>query len=416
MQSGKFTVKIILKGVESAFDNADIIELNIVEDIFSWCMCGSIIFYDKMGFTELLEITGKDPIIVMWEEEGIKREKIFLIYNYDKIIEEISIDSSVTKVMWYFIEPVYMSLTNRKYSKAWNKNISNSTIIKDISKNYLNIDTNNFKKFEEVVEYTDNFYIPYWTPAESLRWIMHRSSGSESLLPGYLFYSNTLGNNFVTLETLVRNTDRERDLFGKKIRYIFSGAGEDYNKILSWYVDPPDMISFKYLSGSIKHGYISNGKYLLSNRYTYDDAINKYSLLGKTSLFPDISEPSTNVTLEAETDEKIIDNLFYDEFIRRYSKQFAVGLVVKGHTRRYAGMIIDVLWKSADAKRKTHKMYEGLYLVRSITHQFTSGLNVTPPYRQLMICVKTGYNTIEDTMLKRTKKGKNITDIYVSKG
>jgi hypothetical protein len=374
-------------------------------------MTGSLLFYDKTGWSEILEITENVPVIVLWEEEGIQREKIFIIYDFNKIVEESYMNSGINKTMWYLIEPTFMTLTNKKYSKSWGEGVLNSEIINEISKNMLNIE--NFEKFENTVETTDNFYMPYWTPAESIQWLMKRSSGETSMRSGYTFFSNSNGYNFITLETLNNDTERERDSAGENVKYIFSGTGDGFNQVLSWYINPPDMMSFKYLGGATKLGYDFKTKDIIEKQYTYKEAIDKYSIFGGSSLFPDISNKNASFTYTADSSEKVIDNLFYDDFIHKYMKQFSVGIVLIGHTRRYAGMIIDISWRSSDEVRKTHKMYEGLYIVRSITHQFTAGVNVTPIYRQLMICMKAGYEMVESKNLVKTNK--RISDSYLLK-
>lgn len=409
---GKYSVKLIRNGEEMEFAQDDIIEVNITEDIFSLCMMGSMRFYDKIGYTEILEVTGVDQVAIVYAEEGITIKKLFLIYDFRSVTEESQLAAaSINITTWYLIEYPFIALTAKKYSKSWGENVKGHTIIRDICKNMVGI--TDFARFEDTNEVFNNFYMPYWTPAESIKWIMKRCSGLSSQLPGYLFYSNGNGINFTTLETLVKDKVREKNNDGSLAKYIFSGGSDSFNKVLEWNLNPPDMHSNKFLSGSIKHGFDSTTKELLKKEYTYKDTVQKYSLLGNTTLFTDISDSKTNVTIDGEPSIKFLDNIYQGEFIKRYSKQFAANFIMRGHTRRYAGMLIDVLWKSVSSTRITHKMYEGLYLVRSITHQFTNGTVVSPSYRQLMVCLKTGYTNVDDKRL--LKSGKVISDVQITK-
>jgi hypothetical protein len=414
--NGKFSV--LLKRGESKeselmFDPSDIIELNIVEDIFNYCMSGSLIFYDKLGWTEQLEIVGFDPIIVIYKESDVEVKKMFIVYHYEAIVEELQQSTGVKKAKWYLVEPIFNTLINKKYSKAWGENKKGSDIVKDICKNILEVDDKSYKNFEETKEKFDNFYIPYWTVSEAINWISCRCSGSKSDLPGYLFYSNSQGINFVTIDSLFTSSTREKNEDGTTIKYKMAGLNDDTNKILNWYVNPPDITSLKYLCGSTKIGYDFENKEIINQSHTYKDMINKYHIFGKTTLFRDISDTNTNINIVCEDTPDILNNLILHDFILRYIRQLSVGIVVRGESTRYAGMIIDVEWKSTNEQNITDKMMEGLYLVKSITHQFTTGTNVTPPYRQLLTCIKAGYGKTEGGQLMEQVKDKTITDKYV---
>lgn len=415
--NGKFTIGLKRgegEGNELMFDPSDIIELNLVEDIFNYCMTGNLIFYDKLGWTEQLEIVGFDPVIVIYKESDVEIKKMFIVYNYEAIVEEAQLTTGIKKAKWYLVEPIFNTLMNKKYSKSWGENKKGSEIIKDICKNILEIDDKSYKNFEETNETFNNFYIPYWTPSEAIRWISCRCSSEKSKLPGYLFYSNSQGINFTTVESLFTNSIREKNDDESTIKYKMTGLTDDTNKILNWYVNPPDITSIKYLCGSTKIGYDFNNKEIINQTNTYKEMINKYHIFGKTTLFRDISDTNTNIMTLCEDEPEKLNNLILHDFILRYIRQLSVGIVVRGESSRYAGMIIDIEWKSSNEKNITDKMMEGLYLVKSITHQFTTGTDVTPPYRQLLTCIKAGYGKTEGGQLMTQSKDKVITDIYVN--
>jgi hypothetical protein len=74
---GNFAVKLIRGTEEITLDVEDIIELNLVENIFNFCMSGSMTFYDKVGWTEYFEAVGFDPIAIIWQESRIQKKKLF---------------------------------------------------------------------------------------------------------------------------------------------------------------------------------------------------------------------------------------------------------------------------------------------------------------------------------------------------
>jgi hypothetical protein len=166
------------------------------------------------------------------------------------------------------------------------------------------------------------------------------------------------------------------------------------------------------IKGGRRLGYDFESKSLLDKSYTYKTAIEKYTVLGKKTLFPDYSDTETNIILEGDDDPTILLNMNNDDFIKRYSKQMALIINVEGHERRYAGMMIDVIWPSIKKEHYFNKGMEGLFLVKSITHQFSS--RSTPPYRQKMVLLKTGYTDSDSGLLMKSEKT-NISTVQKRK-
>jgi len=396
-EEGKFTVKIISPDLgDLSIGNEDIHLFEMIEDIFSVCMVGKLMFFDRIGSIEQLPITGNEVVTITYGEN--ETTKTFIIYDFKKIHQGSSLTgSAMTMIEMYLVEPIHLTLTQHKYSISW-KDKKISVIVKDICKNMCSI--TQFKNFEEPKEIIPYFYMAYWTPLEALKWLLKRSSGSISGKSGYLLYSNTQGMNCTTIETLFTNTKFEKDE-STIAKYVFTDTDnvDSENKILSYSIEPINYQSLSYLSGGHKLGYDFETKSLLDLSYTYSEIISKYTMMGKKTLFQDISSENSQITLEGDNDINILKNIAYGEFIKRYSKQFAVLMMVRGHDRRYAGMMIDIPWKSVSDTEVLHKLYEGKFLVKSITHQFSS--KTKPYFRQLIVAIKTGYTDADNKALHK---------------
>ena len=378
-------------------ENDLITYFEMIEDIFSVSMVGKVTFLDKSGAVELLPITGNEIISITYGENETTRT--FIIYDFKKIHQgNDQYASSQTAIEMYFVEPFYLALTQHKYSVSW-KDKKISDIISDICTNMLAIYVTNSEDTNEILPY---FYMPYWTPLEALKWLIPRGSGVTSGTAGYLFYSNTKGMNYHTMETLFKSKNYEKSGDGSISKYVFADTDNlaNPNKILSWSINPIDLQSISYLSGGHKLGYDSSTKSFLDFEYTYSDIISKYTMMGKKTLFFDISNDNSQYYLEGDNDMELLKNLAYHEFITRYSKQFAVSMMVRGLDQRYAGMIIDIPWKSSIEREIKHKMYEGKFLVKSITHQFSGKMQ--PTYRQLIVAIKTGYTEADTNILHKS--------------
>jgi hypothetical protein len=267
-----------------------------------------------------------------------------------------------------------------------------------------------FDEFEQTAEELPYFYMPYWTPLEAIQWLSMRASGMETGTAGYVYYQTPYDVNFVTLEKLFQSKTVELAPDGTVLPYVPFTSGRDRtalttnykNTILGWKMSPVDMSAFGVIKGGHKLGYDFSKKLLIDQSYTYAKAIPLYTMLGKKTLFPDVSDDTMRYTLEGDSNTKILDNMYYNDFIRRYSKQFAFIATVDGSDDRYAGMMVDLQWPSAVDTEFGHKSLRGLYLVKSITHQF-SGM-MQPPYRQVMVLLKNAYEDSYSTTLMNSSK------------
>ena len=274
--NGNVVVKLKVGDTESdelSFSVEDIIELNVVEDIYDFCMSGNITFYDRTGWTELIEhVGGIYPLVIMWkneDEEFVK--KMFSIYHTEPIIEESQLETAITKQKWYFLEPTFSSFTTKRYSKSWGEEESASTIFEDIFKNFIGYEsTSKFVYNETPNEKFDNFSMLNWTPAESIKWLKERCSGSSSKMAGYLFFNNSLGSNFVTLPYLFEQ-EKAKNKREEKNTYVFGSSNDNLNRIFGWWVDPPKKIDEQYLGGGISYGYDFDGKSIKEQRFLYTD-------------------------------------------------------------------------------------------------------------------------------------------------
>lgn len=427
---GNFSVSLVIAGKYLIqIENNDIIELCIFEDIYDFCMTGYITFVDKIGHLEVLENNGGSiPLRIEWKESSPESEpvsKTFIVYYPEIIVSESQLDTGMKRVKWYFMDNMYTALTNkRQHSKvSWGINVKGSTIIEQLSKDIPGLeDRTKFKQFEETETSFNLFCTQNRTIAESIIWIKKRCKSTAGNA-GYLFYNNSLGTNFVTMQTLINSKEREKDDQGNVLKYSFSGVDDSTNKILHWSLSPPENMEMNYLGGQTTIGYNENGKKIEEVPFVYKDMFSRgkndfgvepidFGGTANALSLTDISNTKSHVTVESEPDPVKMYNLLTHNFISRYMLLNKANIVVRGNSSRYAGMIIDIDWKSSDPNAMTDKMMEGLWVVKSITHQFIPR-GVSPPYRQLLVCIKPGYNQIESdkTMTNGIEKGIGSTSI-----
>lgn len=396
--AGQNAISVRLKTIKSEINiGLDyIFELYFIEDITKAFHSGKLVFQDKYGILESDSITGQELVYVLL---GVEKQVqyVFQIYSIDEVSPMSQSEEGTTFAVYelHLVSLEYTKLYQNKYSRSWQQE-KISTIIKDIYTKMIDSEVK-WKHFEETKEKID-FCMPYWTPMESINWLMRRASGSESGTAGYLLYQNNEGMNFATIEKLLRNSgDIEKDANGTA-KYMFEVKNSLYeNKILEWKLTGVDRQSEYMLQGGTNYGFDPITKQLIEVKYTYKDVMKKYTMQGKKTLFPDISSSTVRGQNFGDSDFELLKNIGYSDMIKRYITQFQVKLIVRGHERRHAGMLAEIDWPSTKRQNKKHKQYNGKYLITTIVHQYQKG--ITPEWRQNVTLVKTAYDDSDFTQL-----------------
>lgn len=385
---------------------SNIKELYFIEDIFSYSMTGKIVFNDDVGILEHGPLTGNETIHIEYGIEELKTI-VFRIHKMQRI-KQLSggATGTLNQIEIILVHNIFDSLNYLKFSKSW-KNKKIHEIVYDISDKMLGVKSWNQKEnTNETLEY---FYMPYWTPATALKWLLKRATGIKNNEAGFLFYESTNPKgvnsptvNFVTLETLLKEAPL-LDI-GDDGTYVHESLGSAYiSKILKWDVSGIDRFSVKDLGGSTLLGFDNKTKNFVEREMTYDDMLNHQTILGKKTLYPDISEPRTHFINMHENEEKIMKNMYEGKWEKLYAHQQVMGFDVMGHEERYCGTVIKVHWAGKDdSPTGTNKNYSGLYLIKSITHYFNP--EIFPNFRQRLMCIKNGYKNSDLPLLVNSKK------------
>jgi hypothetical protein len=217
--------------------------------------------------------------------------------------------------------------------------------------------------------------------------------GSESGQPGYLFYSNSVGFNLVTLSTLLDSGKNTVD----PQKYIFAathtGRYFEENRILSGKMFPPSNQAIAYLGGMTTMSPKFEGKDMRELNDTGNLALTKFksNFHGSTNLYGNLANTINNLSMIGG-EYSTMNNFYRDSWIKKYMKQLQMEIVVKGHVKRYAGMLIDLEWIGLNPNNE-NKMYKGRYLIKSIQHMFIP--TGQPMYKQILRITKTSF---EDTV------------------
>ena len=382
----------------------DIEMLYFIEDIFSFSMVGQLIFNDHKGILEFGPFTGNETITIIYGQDN-DIIKTFNVLKISSITQQGQTKGySKSSIELFFVDPMYIVLTNYQFSKSW-KNQKISKIINDISTNFLGVET--WGEVEETKEELEYFYLPQtWKLNTSISWLLKRASGLESGQPGFCYFTNSKGMNLVTLEKLLSQKKLMTISDDDSGVYVFEDINPYlYNKILSWKISGSSMNTLDIMSGGVRFGYNSHEKNLIKNEYEYRDIIKDHTILGKHALFPNISESRMKHINYGETNTELIDNITKSSWIKQYNKQQMISIICRGNEERYAGGMIHINWPSDNDDEIYNKGRSGKYLIKSITHSFNG--NRPNHYSQNIVLIKNGYEEIDMKLLEKSTK-KNL--------
>jgi hypothetical protein len=400
-------VMIVTEKQPIILNNADVNELYFIEDIAKFCLVGTITFNDRYNLIQYGPFTGNEKIAIIYSVGDKSRELIFDIWKVGKI-QQIGTgirEESENLITMQFVDPFYTGFSLRKYSRSW-ANEYYSNIMSDILNNMVYFKSAGKPLNIEQSSNRTDFIIPYWTPQTAIRWLMRRAKGSQSGTSGYLCFNNTQNgftHNLVTMNYLLSDLGNTIDT----TRYSFNKAEISAdNKILEWWLSGIDKNSAGVLRGGVWKGFDFSTKKLLNHEFVYSDGVDDTMCLGRYSLYNQIDDTNSSITMMGDNSDDLLDSISFNDWTKRYNNQQILNIIVEGHERRFAGQMIEIEWPSEQRNLgdfvKKNNMFEGKYLIKSITHSFSPG--GTFPYRQRLVLIKNAYNNIDSEILYKAKK------------
>jgi hypothetical protein len=408
-----FDVMIITEKNQLVLNNSDIMELYFIEDIFKFCLTGTMTFNDRYNVIEYGPFTGNEKIAIIYSVgDDRERELVFDIWKVGRIqgIGTGMREGGENLITMHFVDPFYTGFSLRKYSRSWS-NEYYSNIMKDILNNMVYFKATSSKFNIEQSSNKTDFIMPYWTPQTSLRWLMRRAKGKQSGTSGYLCYNNTKDNfshNLYTMNYLLQDQGKTLD----PVKYVFQDkdvSGE--NKILEWWISGIDRQSLSSIRGGRWRGNDFSTKKMLDFEQVYSEGADATTCLGRTTLYSQIDDLHSTSLMVGENSNENLETVAYNDWAKRYNMQFIMNIIVQGNEKRYAGQHIEIVWPSARknvGSDPSNSLLKGRYLIKSITHSFSPG--GTYPYRQRLVLIKNAYNAIDSKVLYPAKKPNVFSD------
>jgi len=395
--SGAISVVITdSSGNQYNIDAGSISTLYFIEDVLSFCITGKVKFTDYGGIIEIGNFWGyqqEELSIEYGLPKSSKVKKNFKVYKIDKQLPTQTrlVVNNVYEIT--FVSELYYQWHFKQYSRSF-KDMKTSDIMKHIMKHMVEGEFFNIEESNERIEY---FYTGLKSPAENFKFLMERSTGVKSGKAGYLCFENMDGYNLVTLPNIMNSSvDVMEPSEGDNVRYWFDTENlYMFNKVETFDRLGVDNSSMQQLSGGNRLGYDILRKKNILKTYTYKDSRNKFkdNLLGNPE-YPLLDPKITGrerFLKTGENDEIFMDNIYYNNWIKQYSAQQLIMLYVKGHEKRKAGGVIDIVWPSI-RKGKNNLNFTGKYFVKSVIHYLFNDTDTL--YSQKLVLMKNAYDGV----------------------
>ena len=401
---------VVIKGgkEETVLDNNDIYHVRLFEDIYSYSKTIHIVTKDTKALHEMLPIVGDEKVIVSYESlvglSGYSTKEF--TFNILKINVDNYHDKNRHVVEIFGVDANYKKLHSwvhtRSYSDAC---YTYMDIARYILETIGEIEIGEFENCPETLQY---FYNGLKTPIQCTKWLSSRCTSDATGVPGYVYYSCTRDSgtdlfNVISLETLLQQGPSMPP--GDSLYMVRSHNEYHINNIISYTINRPDKQNMRKLYGAYSLCWDIKRKKYIKVDLSYQEALTKFTCLGSKSLFAitddtdiQIYKPHLNIN---EDDEEILKNIYYSDWVKRYCLQQTIQCTLEGHSDRYAGGMIEIKWPSADDDIQVDPNMVGLFLVKSITHQWTPLSK--PVYLQKMVLIKNGYHESDPGLFPAAK-------------
>lgn len=183
---------------------SNITKMNVYRDIFGVFMSATISFTDAAGYVEKLPLTGNEMVRIKFQTPGTDVEREFEFYIYSirqkersgpEAKEIVTIDLCSLEMIANGLSRISRSVVGKQCNIV--KNIWDEQFAPLGKQLYVEPCTTEIK-----------MVIPSWKPVETFCWLSNTAVSLGNQSPSYVFYEDTQGFNFKTIESLKGSAPR----------------------------------------------------------------------------------------------------------------------------------------------------------------------------------------------------------------
>jgi hypothetical protein len=383
------------------------VDLSYYEDIYSFCVSGSVTLRDAQGFIEAFRLTGSEYIEINFGKiKGAPNtnNQTYHIYKIGKRVPTGNQNDEFYTV-FFCSEELYLS-EQLKISKSFT-GTKISDIIKNILKNTLKIQTSKIGKIEETTGVYD-FIVPRLKPLEAISWLStYARPAANAKGSDMLFYENRYGFNFRSLQSIYKdkvyatykyqqqNLSKEQESLKDKtisvLDYQFiktydllnaTASGAYANKLIS--IDP---LTRKSTVTSFDYKKYKDGTSSLNGNAPMSSSENRLGIKQNEAsdsvvklLIGNANQSSQPYIKQAPG--SVAKDIFVETYIPNRTAQLSlanytlVKISIPGDPGVTVGSVIEfnlLSLKPSDSKKELDNFYSGKYLVTAVRHMIDDG-------------------------------------------
>jgi hypothetical protein len=378
-----------------------LVEMSYYEDIYSFCVSGSITLRDAQGFIELFQLSGNEYMEINFgkvKDATNTDDQIFHVYKIGKRIATGNMNDEFY-TLYFCSEELYLS-EQLKISKSYmGQKISN--IVKSILTNTLKTKSTKINIIEETTGVYD-FIIPRFKPLETISWISTYARPTTGNGCDMLFYENRYGFNFRSLQSIYKdpvyasyryqqkNLSKELEQIEDKITSVLdyefvkaydvlndTNSGAFANQLIS--LDPvtrkSNITNFDYAKYQKESGSLNGSGVLNPSPNRLGTTPNQnYTAVTKVA----IGNSNQGLTpYIKQVPGSVAKDIYLETYIPNRTAQLSLAnytvlkLVIPGDPGITAGAVINfelLSLKPTSTTKEADKFYSGKYLVSAVRH------------------------------------------------
>lgn len=426
IHAGDYKIEQLLITSPSTEATADItdfmMEINLYEDLFSFCMTGNVIIADAANLISNLPIVGNEFITVKFRTPTLEDspenviQKTFQVYAiYDRILND-------DRSQYYnisFISPEGYEDQTTVIGKSYND--STDAVVKKIYEEYIEVDRPLIifdTPHTSRIKYTSN----YWSPFKNMNFVAKRAKGSTLNGSDYLFFETNKSFYFASIESLIDAQikggvfdeyvlERNGAKMPRRINPSLTYVGNQFPSSMTAIENLKLLTSIDTLDGNNRgafastiDGYDFYTKKIVRSDFDFIENMNKFQKTGPTNILPQNLKRNalSNKTYYSQntglyndfglTDEEdlpagstaqtIVDRISNRKSYLNSFENYKFEATLPGRTDMNVGHVISLLYPSAEgptagsSSTVLDPMLSGLYIISAIHHKFNADRHI----------------------------------------
>lgn len=371
---------------------AQVIAIQLYEDLFSPFLTGSLIIKESLDLVNLFPFVGEEYLELEISTPSLGREESQIknkFYIYKLTDRELLGERSVVYQL-HFISIEAIVDVNKKASRVYSGKIS------DVVKSIISDKVDGFESNKKtIIEDTNNnikFVSNFWSPLENITYLTEHAVNSNNTA-NYVFFENRDGFCFVSLESLYSTPGVYQefvyDSYARDVQpdgKSYRNTPQDFKRITSLsipvgydYIDRirSGMLASKAISYDVtKKKYVAKN-YNVFDKYDKKQHLNPYPINSKRTIYRNnaviIPQARAYGNFTGFTDASGFKTVQERLSLSKLAEANKLNITVLGRTDYTVGQKVAVVLNKFEPIDKADpdivdKMFSGFYIVSAINH------------------------------------------------